>query len=262
MSFWTLPLGLELATSLFFVSVLIYLRKSLKPRGVALWALVWIMRGAASLFALRYLSGPERVALVMYAPLQIAFAVALVIIAIRLENQKEVLRTLNDEIARLRKAASDQVEIDPLTGLHNRAALTRWMEREPEFRGLAVVCDMDDFKPLNDIYGHLVGDEILSGVGRLIRGSIRDDDLAFRWGGDEFVIFFRSEDSEMVQARMRSIEERLRAFHIRQHGQGTVGFSWGLAPVAGALRDSLAEADRRMYEAKRGRRLNVNEAKA
>jgi diguanylate cyclase (GGDEF)-like protein len=262
MSYWTLPLGLEIATSLFFAAVLIYLRKSLRARGIALWALVWIMRGAASMFALRFLSGTERAALLLYAPMQIAFALALVVIVIRLENQKEQLRSLNDEIARLRKDAADRVEIDPLTGLQNRTALTHWMEREPGFRGLAVVCDMDDFKPLNDIYGHLVGDEILSGVGRLIRASIRDEDMAFRWGGDEFVIFFRSEDREMVKARMQSIEERLRAFHIRQHGQGTVGFSWGVAPVDGDLRENLAEADRRMYQAKRGRHLRANEANA
>jgi diguanylate cyclase (GGDEF)-like protein len=257
-----LPLGLELALSLVFTAALLSLRKSLGVKGLAFWVLLWLLRGTASLCALGYLAETGRAALVLYAPAQLAFALALLAVATRLENQKDQLKSLNDEIARLRKDASEHVEIDPLTGLRNRASLARWMENEPEFRGLAVVCDMDDFKPLNDLYGHLVGDEILSGVGHLIRASIRDEDLAFRWGGDEFVIFFRSEDSPLVESRMRGIEERLRAFHIRQHGQGTVGFSWGIAPVTASLRDSLAEADRRMYEAKRGRRLRAGEANA
>jgi len=86
-----------------------------------------------------------------------------------------------------------------------------------------VVCDMDDFKVLNEMFGHLVGDEILRGVGHLLSKSVRDEDLAFRWGGDEFVIFFRTLDQPLVESRMLGIEERLKTFHIRQHGETTIG---------------------------------------
>jgi diguanylate cyclase (GGDEF)-like protein len=147
--------------------------------------------------------------------------------------------------------------LDPLTGLRNRSVLARWMDTESGFQGLVVVCDMDDFKQLNDSYGHLVGDEILKGVGKLIAGSIREEDLAFRWGGDEFVIFFHSQDTQLVEARMKKIEERLREFHIRRHGTIRVQFSWGITPIASRpLRDCLEEADRLMYEVKRARRLS------
>jgi diguanylate cyclase (GGDEF)-like protein len=139
----------------------------------------------------------------------------------------------------------------------NRSALSRWIDEEHGFEGLVVVCDMDDFKVLNELFGHLVGDEILHGVGRLITSSVRDEDLAFRWGGDEFVIFFRTSDKLLVESRMTAIEERLQTFHIRHHGQTAIRFSWGIAPTTGRpLRDSLADADRLMYESKRARRLD------
>ena len=166
-------------------------------------------------------------------------------------QQKRQLRRLEEELARLREEAG-QGDVDPMTGLLNRYAMARWMEQEQDFRGLVAVCDLDDFKVLNDQYGHLVGDEILHGVGKLVQTSIRDQDRAFRWGGDEVVIFFRNLDPEPAEARMRSLEERLQRFQIRTHGPVTIRFSWGIASASGrALQESLEEADRLMYESKR-----------
>jgi diguanylate cyclase (GGDEF)-like protein len=255
------PLAVEVSTSLLFCGVLIYLRKSLTMRAVSLWVLLWLARGAASLFAVRLLTGSPNVVLLLYAPLQIAFSIALVMIAVRLEGQREQLTKVNEELVRLRQQAASQTDLDPLTGLKNRSSMARWMEEERNVRGLVVVCDMDDFRLLNDRYGHLVGDEILHGVGKLISRSIRDEDLAFRWGGDEFVIFFRTEEAELVEARMRGIEGHLLGFHIRQHGTTPVRFSWGMAATAGRpLKESLEEADRLMYELKRARRVTTRVA--
>jgi diguanylate cyclase (GGDEF)-like protein len=250
-----LPILVEVCTTLLFCGVLIYLRKSMTPRTVAFWVLLWVARGAVSLSAMRFVGGADRLVFLLYAPLQIAFAMALVIIAVRLESQKQQLRNLNEELGRLRKDAEGNLDLDPLTGLHNRSALARWMEEQSGFDGLVAVCDMDDFKQINDSYGHLVGDEILHGVGKLIRASIRAEDRAFRWGGDEFVIFFRTLDAGLVDGRMRKIEEHLSNFRIRQHGALPVHFSWGVTGTASRpLRESVEEADRLMYEAKRTRR--------
>jgi diguanylate cyclase (GGDEF)-like protein len=263
MSPWLLSVLVESLVTLLFCWVLYYLRRSLTRRSLMFWLLLWIARGVLSVFALRYLADSERFAVGFFAPLLIAFALALVVIAVRLENQKEQIRALNEELARLRRQSIGQLDQDPLTGLMNRSALTRWIDEEHGFEGLVVVCDMDDFKVLNDLFGHLVGDEILHGVGHLISNSIRDEDVAFRWGGDEFVIFFRTDDRKLVEARMAGIEERLQTFHIRHHGQTTIRFSWGIAPTKGRpLRDSLADADRLMYETKRARRLNPEAGKA
>ena len=182
MSTGLIPIVVEVFTTLLFCGVLIYLRKKMTRKTVALWVALWVARGAVSLAAMRFLAGADRLVFLMYAPLQVAIAMALVMIAVRLESQKQQLRSLNDELARLRKDAEGQMDLDPLTGLKNRSALAHWMDEQSVFDGLVVVSDMDDFKSINDKYGHLVGDEILHGVGKLIRSSIRETDLAFRWG--------------------------------------------------------------------------------
>lgn len=173
----------------------------------------------------------------------------------RLAAQTEQLRRCLAEVDRLRDETRQFLEADPLTGLLNRSALDRWLDSERAFNGLIVVCDMDDFKLLNDRFGHLVGDEILNGVGKLVRGSIRERDMAFRWGGDEFVIFFRSLEPDVAETRMRSIEERLVAFQIRKHGPMAIRFSWGIARADETItvREALAEADRLMYARKKER---------
>jgi diguanylate cyclase (GGDEF)-like protein len=122
------------------------------------------------------------------------------------------------------------------------------------FEGAVVVCDMDNFKDINDRYGHLVGDEILRNIGNLLQSSIRHEDEAFRWGGDEFVILFRNQRTDVAMRRMTDIESRLKAFRVRGLGILPITFSWGTADTEGrALRDALDEADRNMYALKRSR---------
>jgi len=168
-------------------------------------------------------------------------------------RQRAELQRLAGELERLRREAG-RLDQDPLTELGNRTALMRWLEEQPAFQGWVVVCDLDDFKLLNDRYGHLVGDEILRGAGQLIAASIRPEDRAYRWGGDEFVIFFRSSERPVIEARLREVEERLLKFQVRHHGPLPVRFSWGLAATGGRpLRESLEEADQAMLGTKRQR---------
>ena len=101
-----------------------------------------------------------------------------------------------------RESASRASTWTGLTGLLNQAALARRVEEPAEFDGVVAVCDMDNFKDVNDRYGHLVGDEILRNIGHLLQSSIRHEDEAFRWGGDEFVILFRNQRPEVARKRM------------------------------------------------------------
>ncbi|HEX8983894.1 MAG TPA: GGDEF domain-containing protein [Bryobacteraceae bacterium] len=251
------PIVVEVLATLLFAGVLVYLRSTLSRSGLLFWVALWLLRGGTSLIAMRFVPATESLVLLLYAPIQITLSVALILIAVRLQCQQEQLRSLGEQLLRLRREAGGQRDMDTLTGLHSRAALACWLEQEGACQGLVVVCDMDDFKQINDRFGHLVGDEILHGVGNLIASSIRETDRAFRWGGDEFVILFESEDTDLVNSRMRRIEERLAHFQIRQHGTIPVQFSWGLAATAGRpLRESLEAADRLMYESKRTRRLS------
>ncbi|HUK15257.1 MAG TPA: GGDEF domain-containing protein [Bryobacteraceae bacterium] len=170
------------------------------------------------------------------------------------ETQIDRIRDLSNEVDHLRRENTHRFDLDHLTGLLNQAALARRVEAPEGFEGAVAVCDMDNFKEINDRYGHLVGDEILRNVGHLLANSIRHQDEAYRWGGDEFVILFQDQQPEVARKRMGEIEARLREFRVRGFGVLPIGFSWGTTDARGRpLRDALDEADRDMYALKRSR---------
>ena len=168
------------------------------------------------------------------------------------ESQIDRIRQLAGEVDYLRRENQQRLDLDHLTGLMNQAALTRRVDQPGGFDGVVTVCDMDNFKDINDRYGHLVGDEILRNIGNLLRSSIRHEDEAFRWGGDEFVILFHNQRTEVASKRMQEISARLLEFRVRGHGVLPITFSWGTAEAAGrVLREALDEADQSMYSLKR-----------
>lgn len=169
-----------------------------------------------------------------------------------IENQNNRIQEMGDQLDSLRRESLARLDLDRLTGLMNQAALSKRTGGEGEFSGVVAVCDMDNFKAVNDRYGHLIGDEILRNIGNLLRSSIRQEDEAFRWGGDEFVILFRNQRIETVRSRMREIQQRLKEFRVRGHGVLPISFSWGTAEAAGRpLREIVHEADQNMYVYKR-----------
>jgi len=154
----------------------------------------------------------------------------------------------------VRRDSLKNQHLDRLTGLLNQSALERRMESAEPFTGAVAVCDMDNFKSINDQYGHLVGDEILRNIGHLLRSSIRQEDEAFRWGGDEFVILFKNQNLSVVQKRMLDIRQRLKDFRVRGYGGALpISFSWGHAEATGPLRAIVDAADHEMYAYKRSR---------
>src|SRR5581483_11949868 len=149
---------------------------------------------------------------------------------------------------RVRRENLANQDLDGLTGLLNQSALAKRMAENNSFEGVVSVCDMDNFKDVNDRYGHLVGDETLRNIGHLLRTSIRAEDEAFRWGGDEFVVLFHNQNQDVARNRMR-------AFRVRGYGALSISFSWGVAEAQGrSLRDTVDAADQNMYILKRGRK--------
>jgi len=170
------------------------------------------------------------------------------------ESQIDRIRQLEGELDHVRRETRQTLDLDRLTGLFNQAALSRRVEETGDFGGVVAVCDMDNFKDVNDRFGHLVGNEILRNIGNLLQASIRHEDEAFRWGGDEFVILFHNQRGDVARKRMTEIEQRLRDFRVRGFGMMPLSFSWGTAEAWGRpLRDALEEADRNMYTLKRSR---------
>ncbi|MGH9047663.1 MAG: diguanylate cyclase domain-containing protein [Acidimicrobiales bacterium] len=152
---------------------------------------------------------------------------------------------------------------DPLTGLANRYLLLDYLRRVLlQFRtrggSIALVfLDLDDFKMINDRYGHDVGDEVLVAVGRRIQGAVRSSDIVARLGGDEFVVAHAASDDpgeiEMVISRIR--KTLTAPYQVR--GQ-TLAVSASIGWVAADPRHEdpttlLVRADREMYRRKSAR---------
>lgn len=146
---------------------------------------------------------------------------------------------------------------DQLTDVFNRRGIEGWLETELDAvdRGRVVVlaCDLDDFKPVNDHYGHAAGDAVLREVARRLRSVVRDGDVVGRLGGDEFVVVCTEVDDLDAVGR---VAERLtaavsRPFHVDgvEHRVGaSVGVAVGAAGLDGPA--LIERADEALYRAK------------
>jgi diguanylate cyclase (GGDEF)-like protein len=158
-------------------------------------------------------------------------------------------------------------DLDPLTGVHSRrsmlAALGRERERSMRTGKAAYValCDVDNFKAVNDAHGHLAGDAVLLAVvGRLI-ANLRPYDTIYRFGGDEFLLAFPETDG----AQAVGIADRLRAaiagtaVQVRDASALSVTVSFGLCPLdlTTPIETTLRRADEALYRAKHEGRNRV-----
>ncbi len=158
---------------------------------------------------------------------------------------------------------------DPLTSLPNTRSLfvhaTRELARAERLRAslALLVLDLDDFKQINDRYGHHAGDRTLCDVARVLREAIRPYDICARYAGDEFIVIL-SECSEEEAVRKRDeLQQKVleRGFEPRPGTRLPMSIAAGVAmfPTDGESYEALlAAADRRMYEDKAGRKRRVS----
>jgi diguanylate cyclase (GGDEF)-like protein len=169
--------------------------------------------------------------------------------------------------ARLHRIVERQARVDGLTGLANRRQLedqlATELSRVERFGGtLAVVlADLDDFKRVNDRYGHPAGDVVLREFARTLEEGSRDIDTVGRWGGEEFVLLLPGTNldgaAQLAERIRRSLEERL--IHAGGEGPIPTTASFGVAAFsAPATAEAvLAAADSALYAAKRGGKNRV-----
>ena len=185
--------------------------------------------------------------------------------ALRESNHQLQLRL--DEISRLQAALQEQAVRDGLTGLYNRRYLDEMLEREvsrARREGIPlslVMLDIDHFKRVNDTYGHQAGDEVLKILAATLMADIRAEDMACRYGGEEFLILLPNMPLASALARAEAWRGAVEALCI-VHGDFPIRFTVSLGVAAypdhGKTPDDLTRcADQALYRAKNGGRNQV-----
>src|SRR4051812_45218390 len=160
-------------------------------------------------------------------------------------------------------APAESPRRDPLTGLGNRLQLRedlyrlqRWLDRYGRGFGVAL-CDVDRFKLYNDRYGHVAGDEVLQGISKAVADTIRSGDMAYRYGGEEFLVIMPEQSAEtsiIAMERVREAVARLAIPHAPNKPYGVVTISVGLVAIGQgeqlAWEVVLNRADAALYRAK------------
>jgi two-component system cell cycle response regulator len=180
----------------------------------------------------------------------------------QLNEQKAELEKLNRELFAMSRR-------DPLTRLGNRLRLREDLETlgaQAQRYGhsyCAMLCDVDFFKAHNDTYGHLAGDEVLKRVADVISENLREGDIAYRYGGEEFLMILPEQSLESgvsIADRLRRAVEDLRIPH-EKNPPGVVTISLGVAGLpAGEPKSAdalIKEADEALYRAKESGRNRV-----
>lgn len=174
-----------------------------------------------------------------------------VALAILTSTAMSIVQTLDHERSR-----------DPLTRLLNRRAFFEQVKKRLELYGhsgwAVMTCDLDHFKMVNDTWGHAAGDRALKEFGALLARTVRQDDLAARFGGEEFVLLIRSTSlhtAVLVAERLRSSVMNL---HIPATAH-TLTASFGVVQLNsnGDIKQAIEQADRLLYEAKHAGRNKV-----
>lgn len=160
-----------------------------------------------------------------------------------------------------------QATHDGLTGLCNRSELMEQLNglvsgaKRHHFALSLAMCDLDRFKHINDTYGHLVGDQVIIAFARIIREEIRIEDLAARFGGDEFCLVFPHTAAENVRHLLERVRQKLEEtrFETADGTQFKVTGTFGIAEVTEAEsaiqngKDLIEQADLALYQAKQSR---------
>jgi diguanylate cyclase (GGDEF)-like protein len=188
---------------------------------------------------------------------------------VRWDDQRlELARTMANEAAmalenaRLYEDARKLADRDPLTGFYNHRFLHERLGEEVVRsqrgrRPLSVMMlDLDDFKLVNDTFGHLFGDRVLTWAAELIRSTLRTSDIPARYGGDEFALILPDTGADDARSAAQRILEafRDRPFVDEQRGPVPIAASIGVAtfPADGrTATDLIAAADRALYQVKR-----------
>jgi diguanylate cyclase (GGDEF)-like protein len=232
-----------------------------------LWVLIVFVAVVLALGALSLLTPGsfwQHNELVLRMPPQFLFLIMMVVVVltlyvVRRESEMRRLRLLNLQQTLAAQTEQSASMIDSLTNVFSRSFLRDLLEgeiarSERNKRPLGVImCDLNNFKQVNDRYGHLMGDYVLAQMAGILRSCVRGSDFVVRYGGDEFLIILSETDEPGAQIVRGRIHEKVEEWDRNNRvGDTPVSVSLGLSlHVPGQTAEQLvAEADACMYSNK------------
>jgi len=186
------------------------------------------------------------------------------VVAAKTEELRAVLSNLEEQ----NKDLSYKLTIDPLTQVYNRLKSTQCLEsaimesKETKVNLSIIMFDIDNFKKINDLYGHLVGDQILIQLTKLVSESLRNTDIFARWGGEEFIILLSNTDIDYASRTAERLRTKITSVEFPPVGKISCSFGvTELQPKDYSSECMLKRADTAMYIAKEKGRNQVQISK-
>jgi len=160
----------------------------------------------------------------------------------------------SQKMRKMRKDLEFFLRRDALTGLYNRRGYQDKIHSIKATHGAILMCDIDHFKRINDTYGHDVGDYTIQEVSKCIRNNLRKNDIAVRWGGEEFFVFLAEttlDSAYIVSEKLRESIENI-AISYNENIEIHITMSIGISAVndVTSLEDAIRNADNAMYKSK------------
>jgi diguanylate cyclase (GGDEF)-like protein len=181
----------------------------------------------------------------------------------QLENRIKEQKVLLEEKEVLIEEKTKLAFHDQLTTLYNRHGLYEWfvyalskMQKDKTAFGL-IVLDVDNFKMINDQYGHHTGDEVLRKIGIILTEQIRKIDVAARWGGEEFIILLPNSDQETVYEEAERIRKMIAGYNFEPVQHITASFGVVMYKKDESLEAFINRGDQVMYQAKKAGKNRV-----
>ena len=136
--------------------------------------------------------------------------------------------------------------VDPLTGAYTRRYFDKFLASGEMSGGVAMI-DVDQFKSVNDSFGHLVGDEALKTVAEAMQNCLRQTDILIRYGGDEFLLLMPQSRPNGVESVIRRVQDAVQAARVPSHPELRLSVSIGGVCDVQPLTEAIRQADARMY---------------
>lgn len=145
-----------------------------------------------------------------------------------------------------------EVAYDSLTGLLRKKYLDIELEMllEKKENLVLIVVDIDDFKAINDVYGHSTGDIVLKEFSVLLQDNLRKEDLIARWGGEEFLIVIKNISEEMALEKAELLRCKITEYHFTQVKKLSASFGMAYLHKNDDIHTLLQRADKALYKAK------------